>query len=291
MRTVTLALLAGFTLGVLAPAHAADLDYAELRGPDYEPEVPLIDWNGFYFGGHGGYTSASTKNNNRYNSIANSYFSTVGLIENTDFKNAAQLGAARLGYTTHTESAGSYGVFAGFNYQFDEAVVGIEGDYTRFDQASIGNSFVNYRFTDSVNSRAVDLAITGRSSTNVMEYGTIRARGGYAIGNFLPFVTAGLAVGRANIREQVLVKDGPSVNAPYDRTISATSFGDGSMTTVLGNSGKTKTVAGFAAGAGLDVAITQNIILRGEYQYVLFDDFGGHRAHVNTFRGGAAVKF
>lgn len=291
MRTATLALLAGFTLGVLAPAHAADLDYAELRGPDYEPEVPLIDWNGIYFGGHGGYTSASTKNNNRYSSIANSYFSTVGAAENMGFRDAVQLGASRLGYATDSEGAGSYGAFAGFNYQFDEAVVGLEADYTRFDQANRSTSLVNLRFVDPVNLNPVDLAITGRSSTNIIEYGTIRARGGYAVGNFLPFLTAGLAVGRAAISEQVIVKDKASLNAPYDRTISATSFGDGSMTTVLGSTGKTKTVAGFAAGAGLDVAITQNIIVRGEYQYVLFDDFGGHRAHVNTFRGGAAIKF
>jgi opacity protein-like surface antigen len=64
MRTVTLALLAGFTLGAIAPVQAADLDYGVLRGPDYEPEVPVIDWNGIYFGGHGGYTSASLNQTN-----------------------------------------------------------------------------------------------------------------------------------------------------------------------------------------------------------------------------------
>lgn len=291
MRTATLALLAGFTLGVIAPAQAADLDYSELRGPDYEPEVPVIDWNGIYFGGHGGYTSASTKNNGRYRTIANSYFTTAGPLEEAAFSSAVQGGTSNFVLPTRTESAGSYGAFAGFNYQFEEIVVGIEADYTRFDHAKTISNLTNARFPDSASGNQVDLTITGRTTTNVIEYGTIRARGGYAIGNFLPFITAGLAIGRAAISEQVVVKDKSSLNAPYDRTISATSFGNSSMTTALGNTGQTKTVAGFAAGAGLDVAITQNIILRGEYQYVLFDDFGGHQAHVNTFRGGAAIKF
>ena len=291
MRTATLALLAGFTLGVSAPALGADLDYGVLRGPDYEPEIQVIDWNGIYVGGHGGYSAASSKNNNRYASITNSYFSTIGALENTAFSRSVRDGATNLVASGRTESTGSYGAFAGFNYQFDEAVVGIEADYTRFDQVNSSTSLVKTRFMDPADERSVDLSITGRSSTNVIEYGTIRARGGYAMGNFLPFITAGLAVGRAAVSEQVLVKEESPLNAPYNRAISATSFGNGSIMTVLGSTGRTKTVAGFALGAGADVAITQNIILRGEYQYVLFDDFGGHQAHVNTFRGGAAIKF
>jgi outer membrane immunogenic protein len=31
--------------------------------------------------------------------------------------------------------------------------------------------------------------------------------------------------------------------------------------------------------------------VRGEYQYVQFQDFNGHKAELNTVRGGAAVKF
>jgi outer membrane immunogenic protein len=50
-------------------------------------------------------------------------------------------------------------------------------------------------------------------------------------------------------------------------------------------------IGGVALGAGLEFALTSNIMLRGEYQYVLFNDFKGHSAEINTVRGGAAVKF
>ncbi len=50
-------------------------------------------------------------------------------------------------------------------------------------------------------------------------------------------------------------------------------------------------MAGVALGAGLEFALTSNIVLRGEYQYILFNDFDGHKVNVNTVRGGAAVKF
>ncbi|MGU3662430.1 outer membrane protein, partial [Methylobacterium fujisawaense] len=54
---------------------------------------------------------------------------------------------------------------------------------------------------------------------------------------------------------------------------------------------KTKTIGGVALGFGLEYAVTPNILLRGEYQYVLFQSFNGHRAELNTIRGGAALKF
>jgi outer membrane immunogenic protein len=54
---------------------------------------------------------------------------------------------------------------------------------------------------------------------------------------------------------------------------------------------KKVTVVGLAVGGGIEYAITSNFLLRGEYQYVLFNDFQGHKAELNTVRGGAAIKF
>ncbi len=52
-----------------------------------------------------------------------------------------------------------------------------------------------------------------------------------------------------------------------------------------------KTIGGIALGFGLEYALTPNILLRGEYQYINFQSFNGHNAELNTIRGGAAVKF
>ncbi len=57
MRKILVSLLA---LSAVGTAQSADLDYDYLRGADYDPPpVAVIDWSGFYIGGHGGWTSGS----------------------------------------------------------------------------------------------------------------------------------------------------------------------------------------------------------------------------------------
>jgi outer membrane immunogenic protein len=304
MRTATLALLAGFTLGVIAPAHAADLDYGVLRGPDYEPEVPVIDWNGIYFGGHGGYSSARAGFKNAYKPIvSNALRYTVAEAE----FNASTMLSSRGGST----DGASYGAFLGFNYQFDETVVGVEADYTRFDRtASTSDRLALFR-TDSLGYMHT-VALDGTATARIEDYGTIRARGGYAMGNFLPYVTGGLAIGRVHSDQAVAISDyGYDVSAyrsnqalTTGKVVAVKNFGYTTFdetkpeagipaTRVIRNSA-TKTMGGFALGAGLEFAVTQNILLRGEYQYVMLNDFqksSGNGISINTVRAGAAVKF
>ncbi len=49
--------------------------------------------------------------------------------------------------------------------------------------------------------------LAGLSKTEIQDYGTIRARAGYAIGNFLPYVTAGFAVGQVKFSDTVDVQN------------------------------------------------------------------------------------
>ena len=153
------------------------------------------------------------------------------------------------------------------------------------------------------------LSLTGRSVTKINDFGTIRARAGYAIGNFLPFVTGGLAIGRARIVDGVTVEDSGfnattfaanqalTTGSPaYVYNFGYRSFNQANPTaavpyTNVVNQSKIKTVGGVALGGGLEYAITPSILLRAEYQYVLFNDFDGHKANLNTVRGGAAIKF
>lgn len=302
MRTATLALLTGFTLGVVAPVQAADLDYGVLRGPDYEPVSPVIDWNGVYVGGHGGYTSAALGFKNVFQPIV-----AKALIATTA---ETDLGASSLLTPSSQRVDGtSFGAYAGYNYQFEDTVVGVEADYTRFEK--LGSTF-DALGRSKLNSagfyETVDLA--GLASTKIQEFGTIRARAGYVMGNFLPFITGGVAIGRAQVTDQVAIRDYGYDQAAYKANTALTSgtpayvnnFGyqtfdqkNPSNSTVASpevvKKVTTKVVGGVTLGAGLEFALTQNIILRGEYQYVLFNDFDGHKMNLNTVRGGAAVKF
>ncbi|GEP00317.1 outer membrane protein [Methylobacterium haplocladii] len=301
MRTLTIGFLAATTLGCLSTAQAADLDYDYLRGPEYEPvTTQIIDWSGGYVGGHGGYSSSAFGFKNVFQPIvANALRATV--IE-------SDMSASSLLSTHDVRKGGtSYGVFAGYNMQFDEAVVGIEFDYSRFDIAGVSADAIGRTkvTTDGYQSTAI---LSGTSRTKIEDLGTIRARAGYAIGSFLPFVTGGLAIGRARIGDSVDVQA-----YAYDRTTYQSNVTN-SQSAYVGRYGyssfdptnpgagvpapansygsrKTKVVGGFTLGAGLEYAITSNILLRGEYQYVLLNDFDGHKININTVRGGAAYKF
>ena len=298
MRTVTLPLLMLLGLGGLNTARAADLDYDFLRGAEYDPApVPVIDWSGVYLGGHGGYTSSALGYKDTLQSLiyARSHDSTA----ESDFNASTLLSPSsrRVGDT-------SFGGFVGYNVQFGDLIFGFEADYTNFGRGATSSDSIGRTKTNSLG-LVETVALTGASTTRVNDYGTLRARAGYAFGNLLPFVTGGFAIGRARIADTATYRD-YGYNLPaYNATLAGTptyvdNFGYTSFSqsapagtpavAALGLT-KTKVVAGGTVGAGLEYAITPNIILRGEYQYVLLNDFDGHKVNLNTVRGGAAVKF
>ncbi|CAA2107443.1 hypothetical protein MBUL_04163 [Methylobacterium bullatum] len=289
MRTVTLALLTSVALGHFSTTQAADLDYGVLRGPDYAPASAEIDWNGFYFGAHAGYSSTSQKYTNRFSNILNDYLSKRA--EYFPFSTALTESVSGLSVFERRGDGTGFGGFAGYNYMFDETVIGVEADYTTLDAAARSRDFQNNNFYD-INSRGalyrVNMQVKGLASAKIVDYGTLRVRAGYTLGDFMPFVSAGLAIGRAEIGQQIVVS---ATNSKFNRTISEGNIGGDPSNAVIGAYAKTKVVGGFAAGAGLEYALTQNILLRGEYQYVQFNDFDGYKINLNTVRGGAAMKF
>lgn len=304
MRTVTLALLAAISLNGVSTARAADLDYDFLRGPDYDPAPVAVDWSGVYLGGHGGYTSGAMAQRQVLKSRLEDYFRYTTVEQ--------EFGVSKLIALPGSRSRGaSYGVFAGYNVQFDDVVVGFEADYTHFGQSSSSTNGIGRIMTTSQGIEET-LRITGRSKTEIGDYGTVRARAGYAMGSFLPFITGGLAIGQATVQDTATVQsfgyDARTYAAnqalPSNQRLEVYNHGyrhfeptspiNGSDPAPADNlvaTKSTKTIAGVALGAGLEYALTPNILLRGEYQYVLFQSFNGHRAELNTIRGGAAVKF
>ncbi|MFF8799860.1 MULTISPECIES: outer membrane protein [unclassified Methylobacterium] len=312
MRFATLGLVAAV---LASPAFAADLDYGVLRGSDddYAAPAPIIDWSGFYVGGHGGYSSTAMGFKNALQP------SFAERLRARDIESEFGV-SSLLSLPSRREHGGTYGAYAGYNVQFDEFVAGVEVDYTRFNQTGRSSAFIGRDYTTAAGN--YDTAIlSGVASTKIEDYGTIRGRAGYAFGDFLPFVTAGLAIGRATITQEGYIQNfgydrnaytanqaqttGAQVavanhgyarfNPNYPQPFS-TPAGGGVQTVpapaaVVVARSKSRTIAGLALGAGLEYALTPNIMLRGEYQYVLFDDFDGHKANINTVRGGAAIKF
>jgi opacity protein-like surface antigen len=99
-----------------------------------------------------------------------------------------------------------------------------------------------------------------RSVSN-LDFLSLRARAGWALGNFLPYGFVGFALGRADIAIAANVSvlqcpSGGGVCAPFSFAGSAGKSGD--------------LLYGLAVGGGMDIALTPNIFVRGEYEYTRF---------------------
>ena len=298
MRTVLASALAGFC-ALQGAAFAADLDYGVLRGSDYESAAAqTIDWSGFYVGGQGGWTTAAHGLGRGLQPlIADELYLTT--IEK-------EYGVSGfLHPTPQRTNGGSFGGFAGYNVVFDGFVFGLEGDYSYSNKSAVSSSAIGRSFTTS-DGVVNDVRLTGKSSTTLVDYGTLRGRVGYIMDSFLPFVTAGVAFGHTRIADTATIQasgyNQAAVNKKlggeaadiyyygYDSFDPANTTDGISRPKTLSRSAQ-KFAAGFTGGFGLDIALTSNIFLRAEYQYILFDDFGSHKINVNTVRAAAAVKF
>lgn len=313
MRFAIVGLLIGMSSIAPVTARAADLDFGILRGSAYEPAAaPSADiWEGIYVGGHAGWSSASFGFGSVYQPVVADVLRATRIEQD--------LGASTLLHAGDTRRDGaSFGAFAGVNYQFDETVIGVEFDYTHFGVTGRAPHDAIGRSTVGSNGffRAVNL--DGDASTRINDYATVRARFGYTVGDFMPYVTGGFAIGRAQITDRASVQGYEFDQAAYRSNqaladaarrvpvvnVGYRQFDPGNpafnpyspeagqlLAPIVVTRSKEKIVGGVAAGAGLEYAITPNLLLRAEYQYVLFNDFDGHKLNLNTVRGGAAVKF
>ncbi len=164
----------------------------------------------------------------------------------------------------------------GYNYQFGNLVLGLETDMQWSDIKA------------SHQATTVASAASGYTYADIRHginwFGTTRGRLGYAFGRVMPYVTGGVAYGEVEAR---------GVQAAAGALISGA---------------RTETTVGWAAGAGAEVAVTDNVTARAEYVYVELPGVSGPAAAItpigplagsfstgalgaHIFRGGANWKF
>lgn len=171
----------------------------------YVSAEPVYNWTGLYLGLNAG----------------------AGL-SNTDHYYDRQNGKNDHGQVWLDASGFTWGVHAGYNHMMPNLwVIGIEGE--------IGQMNIN---TERIVIKDDDVL-----RANVGMYGTLRARLGYAMGRFLPYVTAGVAF------VDIENAGGNPANDARFLTIDERRFG-------------------FAVGAGAELAITPNFVGRLEYLYI-----------------------
>lgn len=216
MKKVLLGFVATAAIVAAVPALAADLPPAAAPVPYYKapPPPPMATWEGFYIGVEGGGAwghatqSDPTFDSGRFN-----------------------------------VSGGFVGGTLGYNWQFNNVVLGIEGDGSWAD------------INGSTSGAASGCGGGGGTcSAKLDAFGTVRGRLGYAFGNVLPYVTGGLAIGDIHGAESGGL---------------GTAFGSGSST-----------VTGWTVGGGIEWMVVPHWSVKAEY---LYTDFGNHTVFTDTF--------
>ncbi|MFG1206406.1 outer membrane protein [Xanthobacter flavus] len=199
------ALLGATALVLLAgTASAADL---ATRYPVKAAPIPVqvFSWTGFYIGGNVGWGWAD--NTYDYTPFASPTYS----------------------YSPGTSNGFTGGLQIGYNYQFaNNVVLGVETD---FNWADINTSGV--LFGGPLGGGVID--------QKVDYFGTIRARLGYAMDRFLPYITGGVAYANTKYTD------------PFGLSDSNLKWG-------------------WTAGAGVEYALTNNWTIKAEYLYLGFDN-------------------
>jgi outer membrane immunogenic protein len=195
------------------------------------PVAAVMSWTGCYVGGQVGYKSASTNQ-----SWANS--GNVALLPD---------GTPLTGTLRPDGAVG--GVTAGCNYQFAANwVIGAEGDYSWTDLSS--------------SARLLPPANTLHTfEVKESSFATARARLGYAVDQWLFFVSGGAAWARVDISDS---------NIPTGGTLFQ-SVG--------------QTYSGWTVGGGVEYAVTRNWLVKAEYLYA---DLGSNRVQLRNALGGDA---
>jgi outer membrane immunogenic protein len=276
-------------IGLLSPAFAADYELPTLRGSDtFVPAFPTyFSWQGFYAGGQTSYTSAS----------ANFAGTTQPLVAFA-LRNSTVLAEMMPDQWQVLESrdtgAGGFGGFLGYNVQWDNAIVGLEFNYTHASLNAVAPSESLTR-VQSVGGLINTVTLDASGSAHISDFATTRARLGWAIGNFMPYAALGLAFGRADLALSTVVTDivsDPSIQVPNPNPPPNT------VPKVVGvfvfpesHSKSGAYLYGFSGAGGLDFALTQNIFARAEYEYIQWQRFWLISSAMHNFRAGLGVRF
>ena len=268
----------GFVLATFAfaqQAQAADLG-GVLRGAMYELRSPsYFRWSGFYGGAQWGYSSASFETTNTTSDLI------AFILRNTTIESEGRVSEWTTLPDTAT-TASTFGGFAGYNAQWESAVLGLEINYNRGKIRGTATDAISRSFTTSDQyMHFVD--VTASASIEIKETATFRARAAYAFGRFLPYATVGFAVGRAD-RTSTATVDLTAID------ISGAGRPDLALNETRTEAKKDIFTFGYAAGVGVDIMLMQNIFVRGEFERMEFTT-NGVRAGINSARAGLGLKF
>jgi outer membrane immunogenic protein len=276
-------------LGILAsPAFAADYDIPVLRGGQTPlPVAPVTTvgpalftrWSGLYVGGDLSFNNATADFGTSTAPLV------VSALQGTVVQQQFQPSQLQL-LTKGANSALGGGAFLGYNTQWQDLVVGVEANYTHTHlSATSSNSIVIARSFNPPAGNVTSVSLsraTGQMS--LTDFAEARGRAGYVVGNLLPYGFIGMVVGGGSY----------NVSARVDAICQSTSGSTGECTgfPLTPSAGQSNLLLwGYSVGAGLDWAVTPNILLRAEFDFDQFVPINNISLAVVSGRVGAGWKF
>ncbi len=256
---------------------AAAADMPGYPVPVFSDGGSFARWDGFNFGAQAGIMNMNANFGNSTSSLI------AFILRNTTLQNEFQPSSWTTLPST-TTGGDQFGAFVGYNFQWDQLVIGFDLAYNRTSslEASASDTIARQVVTsDGVNHQ---VTIVAQSSIKLIDYATLRARGAYAFGQFLPYAFIGAAVGRFDYATTATVTDigTPPVGSAILPFATLDSLSDSKNGAI---------VAGFSTGLGMDVSLLPNVFLRGEWEFVAFTPVGGIRSNINTARVGVGARF
>jgi len=270
--------LAAAILGLLSTAaQAADLPV--LRGGYTEGVLPSRStWQGSYVGVQGGYGAADARMGSANQALL------ADVLRNSAVEQALQVSTWTFPQSDGFARSAVYGVFGGYNSQWDDVVLGLEASYVhgRFNALSTASMGRSSTAPDtSTPPLYYGAGVKSMAGISLTDMATFRGRAGYAYGAFLPYLFGGFALGNADIDRSVSVAVSASTSTLGPFVPQGTVTGDGSLHSHL--------VYGYALGVGVDMQLSGNLFLRAEYEYVRF--LNQVDTAVNTARLGLGYRF
>jgi opacity protein-like surface antigen len=141
------------------------------------------------------------------------------------------------------------------------------------------------------------IQLTGSAWAQVKDVLTLRARGGWACGDWMPYFFGGLAVGRMDVyrnvtsattlRQDVTIKDA----AGNSFVVTGPTNTIASMTTSATQERTNNFVPGWTAGLGFEYKVWGDLFVRAEYEYVRFVSVENVNVALNSARAGIGYKF
>ena len=207
------------------------------------------------------------------------------------------------GWTTLSKVEGTkqmYGGFVGYNAQWEgDFILGAELNYSRFLSGGLYGSSIDLmtrQFSDDAEAPAqhhyfYTASVTSSASARITDYATARARAGFVFDRLLPYAFVGGALGRVDIVRSATVsytrQDIPDNVVPAITPLPTFNFGPQTKS----EQQKDAIAYGFTTGVGVDFAVTQNVFVRAEYEYIGFLPVHDFKIRIGTGRLGVGIKF